>query len=132
MDNFETIIKQLRQLVEDRHVAGKKAIDDLVASLAGPALPQVAGKAAGKNGSEGHGKDDKTSVEKVLDDIKSAPKTAAEIAANIGLEQSQVRGVLYAKPIRGKKVKSSKVGKKMYYVAAEAADTLKELVKHGS
>ena len=67
-----------------------------------------------------------TSVEKVLDAIKTTPKTAKEIAKELGLPEPKVRGVLYANPVT-KRITKAKIEKKMHYVAKEAAASLKAM-----
>ena len=133
MDNLDEIIVKLRQIVEERHQAGLKAIDDLVASLAGPALPGITGGGTGaaQNGSANSTSqrkpilslDTRTTVEKVIDTIRQEPKTAKRIAAELGIPERKVRGVLYAKSVQ-KQIKSGKMNKKMHYAANEAASML--------
>ena len=124
MDNLEEIIVKLRQIVDERHQAGMRAIDDLIASLAGPMLPRAPETNLfdiTRNGSE-HGSqvDSRSNVEKVLVAIGHWPKSVDEIAGETGLSEAQVRGVLYAKPVKPQ-VLAQRLNKKMRYITKAAS-----------
>jgi len=126
MDDFDEIIEKLRKMVKERHEIGLRAIDELVTSLSGPALPSVR-SGSGTNGSKKRKIVDKrTNVEKVLDAIKTKPQSAFEIAEATGLSEKEVRGALGGKPVAAR-IESRRINKKARYVLKEATKALDKM-----
>lgn len=129
MEDFNELITQLRELVDARHKAGHAAIDALVASFTGPALPSISPvarhSATGRNGAslQHNSENPGTNVAKVLASIKSTCKTVPDIARDTGLDERQVRGVLYNKFVASR-TESRRIRKRVWYVVKEAADIL--------
>lgn len=134
MNDFEKIIANLRQLVDERHKAGHKAIDDLVASFSGPTLPHVTPTKTRKAvrpkpktiaTQSDHG----TFADKVYGAIRTTAKSIEQIADELGSTRRKVRGVLYGPAAKGKVVKE-KIGTRLFFVASEHATALKKADPH--
>lgn len=139
MNQLEQIIANLRNLVDERHKAGHKAIDDLVASLSGPTLPSVTPQADARQQPDRTKRkrqpapksDDGTFAEKVFHSIRATPKSAQQIAKDVGSTVKKVYGVLYS-PTAKDKVAKDKIGNRVFFVASEHAGALKAESSGGS
>ncbi|HWB12888.1 MAG TPA: hypothetical protein VG826_26920 [Pirellulales bacterium] len=151
MDEFETIVARLRKMVDQRHKAGHKAIDDLIASFAAPQIP---GLNSAQNGAvnsahvhngepvveiddenevddevdENEGitevrLDSGSNVDRVLAAISLRPRTVSEIVDITELTEKQVRGVL-GSPSLNSRIRSRRIGKRAHYAADRAAEAM--------
>jgi len=119
MSTNESLVKTLREQIDQKHLEAVRALETLSAYLseAMPASPQVtpSGVSAAAPTKAASGAADRTRVEKVLHSIVGERKNAKQIAAELGLKESAVRAVLYAKNV-APLVDKQKIGTKQAFI----------------